>query len=148
MREVPCAVPDAGVLPAGDDEAVIIYPESTVVLPGHVHLVVDLGVDHGHGDLVVDDVRHEVPVPLDLVLPLGQLVELLQRQLSEVVPVQLQRHQRVVRLQTLRDHLQAVVVDVVPRHVQVDQGAVLRQGLRDDLRAVVPGPVRGEDQRL
>jgi hypothetical protein len=52
---------------------------SAVVLAGYIDIIVNLFVDQAHRDLVVDDVSHEVPVLLNLVLPLGQLVELLQR---------------------------------------------------------------------
>lgn len=69
-----------------------------------INIVLDLGVDLPHAVLIINNVRHEIPVSLDLFIPLGQLMELLQGLLTKVVPVQLQRHQRIVRLQALSYH--------------------------------------------
>lgn len=90
---------------------------SGVAGTGYSDIVFDEIVNLGHLNLVVDHVGGKIPICGYLFLPLGQLVELSQRQLSEVVEIQLKRNQVVVSLQRFGHHLQPVVVDSVVGHV-------------------------------
>lgn len=114
---------------------------SAVVLPAHFHIVLNMILDLSHLDLIVHHICRKIPKCSHLLHPLRQLVELPQRLLPEIVKVQLQRHQAVVRLQRLRQHLQPVIVDTVVGQVQVNQRPVLRKRLRNRLGSIVAQPV-------
>lgn len=87
----------------------------------------------------------EVPIQIDFFLPGSELMELLQRDLSKIVPIKLQADEFVIRLQAFCQHLQAVIINIVLRHVQVNQSSVFADGLGNCLGPVVAGAVGGQN---
>jgi hypothetical protein len=90
---------------------------SDVVLFGDVNVVLDVVVDHAHLYLIVDDVGGKIPESGFWVSPLVEFMELPERLLSEVIPVEFQGDQILIGLQRLSDHLEAIIVDVVSGEV-------------------------------
>lgn len=74
----------------------------------------------GHLYFIVNDVGGEIPESYHILEPFGQLVELAQSLLLEVVEVEFEGHKTIVGLQTLSDHLQPIIINSVASQVQMD----------------------------
>ena len=119
-----------------------------VDVDAEVGLLLDVGLEVGHLEVVVDPVDNEVGEPGGLSWRLEQLVEQLQALLSEVVPENLHTHEGRVVEQTLSQEGQPVVLDIVVGHIQVDQALILGNSLCECFSAIVRDLISGEMQRL
>lgn len=111
-----------------------------------VGLLLDVGLEVGHLEVVVDPVDHEVGEPGGLSRGLEQLIEELQTLLPEVVPEHFETHQCRVVEQTLCQERQPVILDVVVCHIQVHQTLILGNSLCKSLSTVVRDLIGGEVQ--
>ena len=111
-----------------------------------VGLLLDVGLQVGHLEVIIDPVDYEVGEPWGLSWCLEKLIKQLQTLLAEVISENFETHQCRVVEQTLCQEGQAVILYIIVGQIQVHQTLILGNSLCKSFCTIVRDLIGGQMQ--
>ena len=106
-------------------EVDVVVSLGDVYVDTKVGLLLDVGLQVGHLEVIIDPVDYEVGEPWGLSWCLEKLLKKLQTLLAEVISENFETHQSRIMEETLSKESQAVIFHIIVSQVQVHKRLIL-----------------------